>query len=529
MPKRRYPLNQRDNNAVPHSKRQRRYLTSTPSSSIVASAVCEPVRPPDVPETHATQTDQLWATVRSEAHCHAMPQSAAPTPTARGTEAYKEVLTALGVDLPQDVGIPGKPDDIYRIGDMALDPSLKYPGLQTTEQLLAQAARIEAGNRVHMNEATHQARLVSILFPFADIPNVKDEERRFVPCQTLELPTPFSMDNRFNSSLYSFVRPHKSRDAVHESELKNRADLSIMAYVNAISRTVRRELSADKPGIHHTFSSCAPFLSCEFKPEFTEPIQRQAEHQIAIASYVCLVDRQRIPRLASYHSDSDIRHYAYTICGSVVSIWQTCIKLEKRGRRTYATYPLSRLRRLDLGEHGDLEEFLNWHRAIVTWGLRKYVPAYATDLEAHLGRKDRKSLLDYRARTTIEVTDVVWEEEEVANQPEANPGIGQAEPPAPSQPTGTRGLQPAWGVAGAGRVLRSANTQLELLTQTNSDQHTGSKGNKQQPELPTQTNSDRHTGNKGNKQQPVEEHSGGPRPLHNQRRARRTRNTDAGN
>jgi hypothetical protein len=237
-----------------------------------------------------------------------------------------------------------------------------------------------------MNEATHLARIISKLFPFDEIPDVRDYERRFVPCQILEPPTPFSLDNRFDSSLYAFVRSHKSRDAVHESELKNRADLSIMAYTNAISRTVRRELSADKPGIHHTFSSCAPFLSCEFKPEASNFVQRLAEHQIAIASYVCLVDQQRIPRHTPYHGDPTIRHFAYTICGSMVSIWETRVELEKQTRRTVKTYPVSRLRRLDIAESMDLQEFLDWHRAIVTWGLREYVPAYAADLEAYLGQ-----------------------------------------------------------------------------------------------------------------------------------------------
>jgi hypothetical protein len=88
-----------------------------------------------VPETCATQTDQLWAIARDKSYRHAMPPSVhTPNlPTTCSPEAYKEVLTALGVDLQQAVGAPGKPDDIYPVAGLTLDATLAYPELRTDE------------------------------------------------------------------------------------------------------------------------------------------------------------------------------------------------------------------------------------------------------------------------------------------------------------------------------------------------------------------------------------------------------------
>src|SRR5437762_1716721 len=83
-------------------------------------------------------------------------------------------------------------------------------------------------------------------------------------------------------------------------------------------------------------------------PKRDEPaMAREAMHQIAISSYVNLVERQRLPRLSGfsdktkllmaknlseenefipYIDDRNLRHYAYTICGNVVTVWVTTLQ-----------------------------------------------------------------------------------------------------------------------------------------------------------------------------------------------------------
>jgi hypothetical protein len=122
---------------------------------------------------------------------------------------------------------------------------------------------------------------------------------------------------------------------------------------------------------------------------------REAKHQIAISSYVNLVERQRLSRSpqSPYIKDENIKHYAYTICGNEVTVWVTTLQLEKRQKRFYNTYKVRQLRVLGLGEKDDLEEFLRWHRHIITWGLAVYVPEYVKDLEQSMGGRKRQSLV----------------------------------------------------------------------------------------------------------------------------------------
>src|SRR5947209_3544855 len=121
---------------------------------------------------------------------------------------------------------------------------------------------------------------------------------------------------------------------------------------------------------------------------------REAIHQTAISSYVNLVERQRLPRSpeSPYIKDENIRHYAYTICGNEVTVWATTLQLEKSYRRFYNTYKVRRLRVLDLEAKDDIEEFLRWHRHIITWGLAVYVPEYVKDLEQSIAGGKRQSL-----------------------------------------------------------------------------------------------------------------------------------------
>src|SRR5947209_7755405 len=64
-----------------------------------------------------------------------------------------------------------------------------------------------------------------------------------------------------------------------------------------------------------------PLSSVEFKDNNEPAKVREATHQIAVSSYVNLVERLRLRYNAkgSIHGaedDKDIRHFAYTVCGT---------------------------------------------------------------------------------------------------------------------------------------------------------------------------------------------------------------------
>lgn len=144
-----------------------------------------------------------------------------------------------------------------------------------------------------VNEATFIARR---LLPFADIPDSDDPGKVLVPCQVLEFPGPFTSYDKFNRSLYTFVRSTK-REPVQpfESELRFKCDLTIMAYRNALLQPLRDE-SSTYPGVNKMYDAIAPFLSIEFKATDSPADSREAIHQVAISSFVHLVERQRLCR-----------------------------------------------------------------------------------------------------------------------------------------------------------------------------------------------------------------------------------------
>jgi hypothetical protein len=88
-----------------------------------------------------------------------------------------------------------------------------------------------------------------------------------------------------------------------------------------------------------------------------------------------------------------MRHYAYAICGTEVTVWVTRLQRETMRSRSYTTYKMQLLRDLDLTIEAELKEFLEWHRRIVTWGLGVYVGSYVQDLENTMGAPGRESLL----------------------------------------------------------------------------------------------------------------------------------------
>jgi hypothetical protein len=169
-----------------------------------------------------------------------------------------------------------------------------------------------------------------------------------------------------------------------------------MAYKNAVSSRLRGRCRA-YPGVHNSYNAVAPFLSAEFKPDASPANQGEATHQIAISSYISLVERQRLRRLhsdsMSYTQDKNMRHYAYTICGTKVTVWVTKLQTEKMRSRSFTTYKVQQLMVLNLRRVAELKEFLEWHRRIVTWGLGVYVGSYVQDLENTMGAPGRQSLL----------------------------------------------------------------------------------------------------------------------------------------
>jgi hypothetical protein len=313
----------------------------------------------------------------------------------KGTAAYDDVLYRLGIDI-ETVTMVNDQEDITLDG-LPPQPTVQYSHLSTDEQLSALAEQYKRYGE-GLNEATLVARLMPNLFIFADVPDPDDPGRSIVPCQTLELAGAFTKFDRFNRSLYSYVRGARKRGGIqpHESELRYRSDLTIMAYKNAVSNRLR-DRCRDYPGVHDSYNAVAPFLSAEFKPDASPANRREATHQIAISSYISLVERQRLRRLhsdsMSYTQDKNMRHYAYTICGTEVTVWVTKLQTEKMRSRSFTTYKVQQLEVLKLRRVADLKEFLEWHRRIVTWGLGVYVGSYVQDLENTMGAPGRQSLL----------------------------------------------------------------------------------------------------------------------------------------
>ena len=313
-----------------------------------------------------------------------------------GTTAYDDVLYRLGIDIVETGATLNNPEDI-NVDGLPPQPTVQYSHLDTHEPLYALAEQYKRYAE-GLNEATLASRLMSNLFIFADVPDPDDPGRSIVPCQTLELSGAFTNFDRFNKNLYSNVRGPKTRGAIqpHESELRYRSDLTIMAYKNAVSFRLRDECRT-YPGVHSSYNAVAPFVSVEFKSDASPANQREATHQIAISSYISLVERQRLRRLPSdpmsYTQDKNMRHYAYTICGTQVTVWVTRLQIEKTRSRSYTTYKVQLLRALNLRREVELKEFLEWHRRIVTWGLGVYVGSYVKDLENTMGAPRRESLL----------------------------------------------------------------------------------------------------------------------------------------
>jgi hypothetical protein len=311
----------------------------------------------------------------------------------KGTEAYNNVLYLLGIDI-NTVKPRGDPGDVIDLASFQLPQTVEYPNLRTDEELQALANQ-HKNLTTGLNEATFADHIRRNLFILDDIPERDSSERSSVPCQILEFPSAFTSYDRFNKDLYTFVRGSKKEriPQPHESDLRSRPDLTFMAYMNAVGVS-SRNYCIDFPGVHNQYNAIAPFLSVEFKVSNEPAKMKEAIHQIAISSFVNLVERQRLPRPpeSPYIKDENIRHYAYTICGNHVTVWRTTLQMEEKYRRSYTTYQVQKLQVLDLAIKYHLEEFLQWHQHIMTWGLAVYVPEYLQDLERVMGAPRRESL-----------------------------------------------------------------------------------------------------------------------------------------
>jgi hypothetical protein len=358
---------------------------STPNEKFISSLFPCPTKPvPDAPIDYT----ELWKAVSMAKQ----PDAPKSEPSNKGTEAYDNILHRLGIDIRPTT--TGNPEDVIDLSQFQLPQTVEYPNLSTDEQLQAFAKRYGSITR-GMNEATLAARIMQDFFVFEELPDPNSLDRSNVPCQMLEFRTAFTNYDRFNKDLYTFVRgPKKERVSLpQESDLRSRSDLTFMAHVNAIGGFVRDDCRTF-PGVHSEYDAIAPFLSIEFKVNNQPAKVREATHQIAASSFVNLVERQRLPRPpeSPYIEDKNIRHYAYTICGNVITVWCTTLQKEERYRRSYTTYQVQRLKVLNLAMKPHLEEFLKWHRHIMTWGLEVYVTQFAEDLERVMGALRRESL-----------------------------------------------------------------------------------------------------------------------------------------
>lgn len=357
----------------------------------------EPV--PDAPMDYT----ELWKAVSTAKESDVAKLSQA-APSNKATEAYDETLHLLGIDIGL---IPGdNPEDVIDLSNFQLPQAVEYPNLSTDDQLQALADRNESFTPA-LNEATLVTRTIQDLFIFQEPPKLNSPDRKSVPCQILESRSAFTNYDPFNKDLYTFVRGSKKERASlpQVSDLRFRSDLTFMAHMNAIGVRLRRR-SRNFPGVHSKYDAIAPFLSIEFKVNSQQAKVKEATHQIAVSSFVNLVERQRLLRppkspyveeedtrqCVPYIEDKDIRHYAYTICGSEVTVWRTTLKKEEKYRRSYTTYQVQALDVLDLTTKSHLDIFLRWHRRIMTWGLSVYVMEFVRDLERVMGGPRRESL-----------------------------------------------------------------------------------------------------------------------------------------
>jgi hypothetical protein len=176
-----------------------------------------------------------------------------------------DILYRLGIDVDTDYGTVANPEGVIDLSQFKSPPTVDYPNLKADDQLQALADKHKR-YAIVPNEATLAARMMNQIFPFDDIPDPRSSERSCVPCQILEFRSAFTGFDRFNESIYSYVRGSREERAIQpiDGDLRSRSDLTFMAYKNAIRQRFRGQ-SNKYPGVHKGYSAIAPFLSIEFK------------------------------------------------------------------------------------------------------------------------------------------------------------------------------------------------------------------------------------------------------------------------
>jgi hypothetical protein len=166
--------------------------------------------------------------------------------SSKETSGHDQVLYRLGIDVVQS-GPPSVPETVPLAGE--IHETVEYKHLQTPEQFAAAAKQFKRYSS-GLNEATLIGRIMPRLFLFADIPVLDDPSKALVPCQVLEFPGPFASYDKFNKSLYTFVRSKRIEPSQpFKSKLRFKCDLTIMAYKNALLRPLRDEC-ATYPGVY---------------------------------------------------------------------------------------------------------------------------------------------------------------------------------------------------------------------------------------------------------------------------------------
>jgi hypothetical protein len=110
--------------------------------------------------------------------------------SARGTEAYADILYRLGVDI-EELGNAGNPEDVIDLNHYPPPATVEYPNLSTNNQL-QELANKHKRYTVGSNEATLATRIMRHILIDDDIPDFDARDRSTVLRQVLEFQSAFT-------------------------------------------------------------------------------------------------------------------------------------------------------------------------------------------------------------------------------------------------------------------------------------------------------------------------------------------------
>ena len=377
--------------------------------------------PPDQDNT------SVWEVVMAKAKANQAAQTASTNPktycssASRGTDRCADMLYNIGIDLPG----PEEPPKFWdSTGPRA------FPGFQSQETISAYVAQFNLDEarefaaffekwltRINANEADIRQYLAENLFPerkFREFlhtaqwtANDKLDQNALqrILEQSHQIQNHDPAELHHNILSFPIVRLSPSdriqgllgdkntpQSMPAEIDLRGRCDIVFGLTEECMKQNIR-ETELRVPLYYRSSGIFGIFLRVELKR--LQGDHRTAVHQFAIAAYLELFRRARMAlpygRCALDLSDSshNLRHYGYVICRQHVSIWEMKVERYREAKGTEESYsdknflrfPCRRLRELSLFKAEDVQEFCQWHAAILAWGLHVYATQYLCDLD----------------------------------------------------------------------------------------------------------------------------------------------------